>query len=210
MSDHLPADRRTSASGIRAATGRALLAGVVLVGTVAACGHPSSSPSRAAPGSPSQPPLGFRSAPAFLPSTTTPVDRVVTASTAHPQLAVQGIAVEVHLPSGHVLADVTGPKVPPFVAPPPPAVTATFEVTLAHVTGTIPVRLRDFTITDQLGRTFHPTLVARERQPPPTVSSGHALTFRVAAVMPTGEGRLHWTPTGTSPVASWDFIVEND
>ena len=63
----------------------------------------------------SQPPLGFRSAPSFLPSSEAPVDRVVTASPGHPQLAVQGIGVEVSLPSGLGLATVTGPRVPPFV-----------------------------------------------------------------------------------------------
>lgn len=149
--------------------------------------------------------------PAFLPTTATPVDRVVRASRTHPQLAVQGIAVRVDLPSGHVLATVSGPKVPPFVAPPPPQVTATFDITLARATGAVPVRLGDFSITDQLGRTFHPSLVGHEKSPPTKLSAGHSTTFQVTAVMPTGEGRLHWTPTPTTrPLVSWDFIVEND
>ncbi len=213
MSSHSPAGRHRLSAAAACVAGRtAIGVCVVLVGAVAACGGSGGAPST--PPTPSQSssqqPLGFRSAPAFLPKTTEPVDRVVTASAARPQLAVQGVAVEVDLPSGHVLANVVGPKVPPFVAPPPPAVTATFEITLAHVTGTVPVRLGDFTITDQLGRTFHPGLVERGKRPPATVSSGRALAFEVTAVMPTGEGRLHWTPTGSSPVVSWDFIVEND
>jgi hypothetical protein len=158
----------------------------------------------------SEPPLGFRSQPSFLPTTSEPVDQVVSASTSHPQLAVQGIGVRVQLPSGEVLATVTGPRVPPFVAPPPPAVTATFEISMAGPIGTVPIRLSDFVITDQLGRSFHPTLVEHETPPPGTLSAGHTTTFQVTAVMPTGEGRIYWAPTHGSPIVGWDFIVEND
>jgi hypothetical protein len=184
---------------------RRVLAIVALAVGLTAC---SGSSGGASPSS--QPPLGFRSAPSYLPKQTQPVDRVVTASTGHSQLAVQGISVAVDLPSGHALATVTGPKVPPFVAPPPPQVTATFAVTFTRVTGTIPVRLTDFTITDQLGRTFHPTLVSHEQAPPTNLTTGHSVTFHVTAVMPTGEGRIYWTPSGSTPLVGWDFIVEND
>jgi hypothetical protein len=157
----------------------------------------------------SQAPLGFRSLPAFLP-TATPVDRIVTASPGHPQLAVQGVAVQVNTPSGQVLATMTGPHVPPFVAPPPEQVTAVFDISLQHVSGSVPIRLDDFTITDQLGRTFHPTLVRGETPPPSTLTDGHDLDLQVTAVMPTGEGRLYWAPTQSTPFVGWDFIVEND
>ena len=157
----------------------------------------------------SQAPLGFRSPPAFLP-TAAPVDQVVTASPGKPQLAVQGVAVQVDMPSGQVLATVTGPHVPPFVAPPPEQVTAVFDLSLKNVSGSVPIRLDDFTITDQLGRTFHPTLVLNETPPPSTLTTGHDLDLQVTAVMPTGEGRLYWAPTQTTPFVGWDFIVEND
>jgi hypothetical protein len=159
---------------------------------------------------PSEPPLGFRSPPAFLPGSAAPVDRVVTASAAHPQLAVQGVGVRVALPAGGVLATVTGPHVPPFVAPPPPQVTATFDISLARATGDVPVRLADFTIRDQLGRRFHPGPVAHEPAPPGAVPSGRTVTFQLTAAMPTGEGRLYWSPSGGAPIVSWDFVVEND
>ena len=179
----------------------AALAVLAPVGT-AACGsssHPAAHPA-----------LGFGTLPAFLPKTTTPVDRIVTASAARPQLATQGVAVDVDLAAGHVRATVTGPAVPPFVAPPPPAVTATFTVTLTRAAGTVPVRLSDFSITDQLGRTFLPTLVEGEAPPPATVPAGATVSFHLTAVMPTGEGRMHWAPGGGQPVISWDFVVEND
>lgn len=154
--------------------------------------------------------MGYRSLPSFLPSSASPVDGVVTASAKHPQLAVQGVAVRVELPTGQALATVTGPHVPPFVTPPPPAVTATFDVSLVNVSGHVPVRTTDFTITDQLGRTFHPTLVAREAAPPGTVSAGRAARFQLTAAMPTGEGRIFWAPTRSHALVGWDFIVEND
>ena len=158
----------------------------------------------------SEPPLGYRSLPSFLPSTATPVDRVTTATPTKPQLAVQGVAVQVDTSSGSALATVTGPQVPPFVAPPPEDVTAVWDFSLTHVTGTVPIRLSDITITDQLGRNFHPTLVLHETPPPATVTAGHTLDFQVTAVMPTGEGRLYWAPTQQTPFVGWDFIVEND
>ncbi len=154
--------------------------------------------------------MGYRSLPTFLPTTATPVDRVVTATAGHPQLAVQGVPVKVELPAGQVLATISGPHVPPFVTPPPPAVTATFDVSLARASGHIPIQLSDFTVTDQLGRTFHPTLVEHAPTPPSTTSPGHTETFQLTAVMPTGEGRIYWAPTHSSPVVGWDFIVEND
>ncbi len=183
-----------------------VLACLVLTG-LTACGSAAGKSSTTT----SEPPLGFRSPPSFLPQSQTPVDQVLTASTGHSQLAVQGVAVEVDLPAGQALVTITGPKVPPFVAPPPDNVTATFDVSLTHVTGTIPVQLADFAITDQLGRTFAPSLVVGEAAPPSTVSAGGSVDFQVTAVMPTGEGRILWSPAGgTTPLVGWDFIVEND
>ena len=103
-----------------------------------------------------------------------PVDRVVTASAAHPQLAVQGVAVQVQLPTGQVLATVTGPHVPPFVAPPPPTVTATFDVSMAQPAGDIPI---------SAGRLHHHrparsqlpsrAWLQHETPPPPMLARGH-------------------------------------
>jgi hypothetical protein len=182
----------------------AVLPAACLALVLAASGCGSSSHAAA------HPQLGFGTLPPYLPKNTAPVDRIVTASPGRPQLAVQGVSLQVDLPEGRVLATVTGPQVPPFVAPPPPEVTATFNISLAHASGTVPVRLTDFTITDQLGRTFEPTLVTGEAAPPPSVRPGPTVSFQVTAVMPTGDGRLHWSPTGSPPIASWDFIVEND
>lgn len=172
---------------------------ILLVGALTACG--SNAPHQR---------TGLGPLPSYLRTATAqPVDRIVTATHARPQLAVQGVAVDVDLPTGRVQALVSGPAVPPFVTPPPPSVTAVFTITLAHTSGTVPVRLSDISITDQLGRSFHPTLVVGEKPPPATAPTGSTLTFRVTAVMPTGEGRIYWSPGG-KPIVGWDFIVEND
>ncbi len=181
---------RTSGFGPRARASARLLStltvglGLLLTMALASCSTSAKSQAHT-----SQAPLGFRSPPAFLPTAAVPVDRVVTASPGHPQLAVQGIAVQVDMPSGRALATITGPHVPPFVAPPPEQVTAVFDISMTQVTGSVPIRLDDFTITDQLGRTFHPTLVLNETPPPSTLTNGHDLNLQVTAVMPTGEGR---------------------
>jgi hypothetical protein len=184
---------------------------LALVSCVASCSTRSEAQGTSkASSTTSEPPLGYRSQPSFLPKTSEPTDRVVTASTAHPQLAVQGVAVQAQLPTGRVLVTVTGPHVPPFVTPPPPAVTATFDVSMAQPVGNIPVSVADFTITDQLGRSFHPSLVQHEAPLPGTLAAGRTTTFEVTAVMPTGEGRIWWSPTHGHPIVGWDFIVEND
>jgi hypothetical protein len=173
--------------------------GLVVVASLSACGSQTA-----------EPPLGFRPLPSFLPSTNAPVDRVVTASAAHRQLAVQGVGVHVVVPSGQALATVSGPKVPPFVAPPPEQVTATFTITLSHVTGTVRVRPQDFAITDQLGRTFRPTLPVGHHAPASSLSAGDTARFELTSVLPTGEGRIYWAPAGGTPIVGWDFIVEDD
>lgn len=170
----------------------------------------SRTPLRSPTSQSTQPALGYRPLPTFLPTDTAPVDRVVTASPSQPQLAVQGVGVEVKLPAGRVLVTVTGPHVPPFVSPPPPQVTAVFDVSLARATSSVPVRLADFTITDQLGRSFHPTFLTEKPAPSDTLQAGHGVTFQLTAAMPTGEGRMYWSPTHGSPIVGWDFIVEND
>ena len=187
----------------------ALTVGTILVLVMGLTSCTSHQESHASPSPTSEPPLGFRSQPTFLP-TSEPVDRLVTASPTHPQLAVQGVAVQVQLPAGHVLATVTGPHVPPFVAPPPPTVAATFDVSMSEPEGDIPIKVADFTITDQLGRSLHPSLVEHQKAPPGALTAGGTTTFQVTAVLPSGEGRIYWSPNPGSPIVGWDFIVEND
>ena len=198
-----PSARRACAgAGVRAAA-RAVLT---------ACGSSAGRTPAPAPAS-SEPPLGYRSLPSFLPTASTPVDRVVTATPRSPQLAVQGVGVQVVLPHGRTLATVAGPVVPPFVSPPPPAVTATFTVALGRTTGAVPVRLADFTVTDQLGRTYHLTPTAGEKLPASLPAHGvrpsgsprsclrvkGVCTGRPVAALPSSAGTSSWRTTDRLP-----------
>lgn len=147
--------------------------------------------------------------PSFLPKSTVPVNRIVTASAARPQLAVQGATVAVVLPAGGALATVVGPALPPFVLPQPLTLKAVFTITLAQAHGTVPIRISDFSIKEQSGKVQQPQLVAGTPAPPADLPAGGHVTFKVTAVLPSGEGLLRWSPGGTLLVG-WDFIVEND
>jgi hypothetical protein len=45
---------------------------------------------------------------------------------------------------------------------------------------------------------------------PAAVGAGQPQSVTVADVLPTGNGTLHWAPSGRAPLVSWDFDVEID
>ncbi len=145
--------------------------------------------------------------PSWLPKPTVHVGRVVVASAAHPWRAIEGDVVSVHLARGRVRALVVGPAVPEEGQFPVPATTpCTFTVTLDRAAGVVPLRASAFTIVDEVGKIHHPRIV---RALPARVAPGRTVMFNVKAVLPTGNGRLRWSPEGTL-VVSWDFDVEID
>ena len=149
--------------------------------------------------------------PSWLPKAKVPVGRIVVASAAQPRLAIEGDTVSVRLARGHVLATAVGPAVPPLVLPPPPTTRCTFTVTLAAASGVVPLSAHAFTIVDELGRLHHPVVTRQGGGPVPArITPGRTVTLTVRDVLPTGGGRLRWTPAGTRPVVSWDFDVEVD
>jgi hypothetical protein len=150
--------------------------------------------------------------PAWLPKGSVPVGRVVTASTAHPWLAVEGDSVRVMLRRGRGLVTAVGPAVPEEGAFPVPSTSpCTFTVTFAKVEGSVPLSADAFTITDEQGHTHRPTVAPQgggnlAHEAP----HGRVYTITLSGVLPTGNGTLHWTPLGGKPVVSWDFDVEID
>jgi hypothetical protein len=150
--------------------------------------------------------------PKWLPKAKVPVNRVVTATTTKPALAIQGDAVWVHLNHGRVLATAVGPRVPEEGEFPVPATSpCTFVVTFASASGVVPIRPSAFTVVDDLGHLHHPEVTALDGGPPPRrVPSGRSLSLRVHEVLPTGNGGLSWAPHGGRPIATWDFDVEID
>jgi hypothetical protein len=150
--------------------------------------------------------------PSWIPNSTVPVNRVVTATAAHPALAIQGDTVRVQLASGQVLVTTVGPAVPEEGQFPVPATsTCTFTVTLTGATTKIPIRPAEFTSLDELGH-LHALRVTAQGggDPPPDVVPGQTVTLTMTGVLPTGNGQLRWAPAGTAAIVSWDFDVEID
>jgi hypothetical protein len=195
-------DRRTAPKGdtghiVRAvATAAAGLLAALLV----------SGPAAAAPGG------GYGSLPKWLPKQTVTVGRVVTATAAHPWLAVEGDTVRADLSRGHVLVTAVGPAVPEEGAFPVPRTSpCTFTVTFDRGAGYVPLAATAFTITDELGHMHHPHVSLQSGAAlPAAVGVGQPLSVTVADVLPTGNGTLHWAPSGRAPLVSWDFDVEID
>ena len=166
----------------------------------------ASGPAAAAPGG------GYGSLPRWLPRQTVTVGRVVTATAAHPWLAVEGDTVRSDLSRGHVLVTAVGPAVPEEGAFPVPRTSpCIFTVTFARGAGSVPLAATAFTITDELGHVQHPHVSLQSgAAPPAAVGAGQPLSLTVGDVLPTGNGTLHWAPAGRTPLVSWDFDVEID
>lgn len=150
--------------------------------------------------------------PSWLRRAKVDVGRVVTASAAHPRLAIEGDEVAVRLPHGRLQATAVGPVVPEDGAFPVPATSpCTFTVTLAKASGTVPLRAAAFTVLDERGNLHHPQVSLRGGGTlPAAIPPGGRVVLRVHDVLPTGNGQLRWSPGGGKPVVSWDFDVEID
>ena len=210
------------------------VAAVAAVLALASGGSPSSAtPRSASPRHPAQAavvkvrhqvPAGHRAAthpsnsakygglPSWLPKPTEPVGRVVTASAAHPALAIQGDTVRVVLTHGRTTATVVGPVVPEEGTFPVPATSpCRFTISLAAGAGVVPIRAGDFTILEEQGHIHHPRVSLRGGgSSPARLGPRRIVTLNASAVLPTGNGRLRWAPSGPRPLVSWDFDVEID
>ena len=192
--------RLAAALLVGAAAGSAVIG---LSGCAAQAGHPAAAPA-------SEPAYG--GLPSYLPTSSLASDGVLSGSAARPALTVEGDAVKIALGhGGTVRATVSGPVVPgeglPYQSN---ATTATFTVTLDDASAEVPLTLGQFHTMDHLGGISQLAPVPGEAGPPSAVEPGQTVTFELRAVMVTGEGILQWAPDGSHPVATWDFVVEND
>ncbi len=155
---------------------------------------------------------GYGQIPSWLPKAKVQVGRVVTASAAHPWLAIQGDTVDVDLAGGRVAATAVGPVVPEEGEFPVPKTSpCSFTVTFTAASGVVPLSAKSFTFLDELGHLHQPKVTAKGGGAlPARVLPGRTVSLIVSGVLPTGGGRLRWAPTGTKPVVSWDFDVEID
>jgi len=187
-----------------------LLLAVSLSGALSTGG--GSARASAAGGSASRPSARYGGLPSWLPKPKVHINRVLTATAAHPALSIQGDGVEVDLPHGRVLATAVGPEVPEEGRFPVPASTpCTFIVTFASASGTVPLDPAAFTLLDDQGHTHHPRMTAMDGGPPPTmVVPGRTVSVKLRDVLPTGDGGLSWAPVGGRTLVGWDYTVEID
>ncbi|HYB26755.1 MAG TPA: hypothetical protein VEF89_09095 [Solirubrobacteraceae bacterium] len=155
--------------------------------------------------------------PSFIPRGTIAVNRIVTATPSHPQLAIQGDSVVLDLTSGDTLATMNGPLYNnKYVGTNDPTIPAQFLLTFTQTHGTIPLAPDDFTILDQLGNNIVPQIRVKGGGPLPTrLDSGQRLTLIMSTIISAGDGSIVYNPTGITqaghkPLVGWDFIVEDD
>jgi hypothetical protein len=160
----------------------------------------------------SKPTAKYGGLPRWLPKTTGPTDHLVTATTAHPKLAVEGDTVRADLVHGQVDATIVGPQVPEEGKFPVPATSpCTFMVTLTRVNGYVSLHARDFTILAENSHLYHPRVSGPHGGPVPrVVKPGQTVMLVIKAVLPTGGGQVRWAPQRGRPLSSWDFDVEID
>lgn len=150
--------------------------------------------------------------PSWLPKAKVPVGRMVTATAAHPWLAVQGDTVTVRLTHARLLATAVGPVVPEEGKFPVPKTSpCSFTVTLSAASQRVPLAAKQFTILDELSHLHHPHVHALGGGTAPKwLLPGQTVSLKVNDVLPTGGGQLRWAPEGVRPIVSWDFDVEID
>jgi hypothetical protein len=154
----------------------------------------------------------YGSLPSYLPKSSIHPDSVLTGTTTRPALTVEGDAVNVKLAAGSGLrATVLGPVVPGEGLPyQPDSTAATFLITLTDATRSVPVSIDQFRTVDHLGNVYVMQLLPDEPALPSSVEPGQTVSFELRARMVTGEGVMQWAPDAQHPVATWDFVVEND
>jgi hypothetical protein len=147
--------------------------------------------------------------PSWLPSSSVPTNRIVSATIEHPQLGIGGSTFMVTVGGAKTLVTMSGPQTPAFVTPPPPTTRATFTITFAKTSRALALDARDFGIIDGKGDVFYPkTFVGGAAHT--VATSGKVISVEVSEVMATGTGSIAWAPDGKHPVVTWEYTLEND
>jgi hypothetical protein len=155
----------------------------------------------------------YGSIPAYLSNKqAAPANQVLSATAAHPAIAIQGISVVLHLAHGSALATAIGPDVPDRIQGSADLHTpATWDLTFANVHGMVPISPSLFTVTDEQGMLLLPHLsIVGGGSLPKIVPAGRPFTLRLTTVVSVGDGKLRYAPGGGPWLAEWDFDVETD
>lgn len=178
-----------------------LVVSVVVTGAVALAMPSHASVSK-------QPTSTYGSIPSWIPVATLPSAAPLAVSAEHPGLGIGGDSMMVSLAHAKVLVTMTGPTVPPFVAPPPPLTTITVTLKFTALQGSVQLNSRDIGLIDGNGVVLRPqSFVGGATNL--WVSAGHPQVVQVRAFMAIGSGSIGWAPN-SKIVATWEFTVEND
>ena len=150
--------------------------------------------------------------PGWLPKSTIPVGRIVSASAAHPWLAVEGDTVVVHTAHGTATVTTVGPyNNSTGMFPLPAFLRSTFVMTFTHASGQIPISPTAFVVVDEHGRRYFPRVESSSGGKPPTrIAAGAPVSIHLIVNLSEGSGLLRWSPDGQKTIVGWDYTNEYD
>lgn len=158
--------------------------------------------------------------PKWLPKLSTVAPKLEVATATKPILSeAQGYTVHAVLRSGATDITAVGPQIPGWVAsyvqsgvwPAAKPVPATFVVTLASVTGSVPVSAAAFTVLTDGGQILHPKVAAMGAGAVPAeLHPGQHLNLKVTTSVPEGSGSIRWAPLGRRVLVGWIYQLELD
>jgi hypothetical protein len=145
--------------------------------------------------------------PSFLPSAS--ANGVAHGSANSPALSYPGSPVVVRLATGEVTVDVEGPALPADTKLNADQVICTFTITLRESDATVPLAPSQFDVVDHTGG-VHALTPVTSATAPAEVAPHQAVTFKLTARLPSGEGLIRYHPTDGVVVAAWDYVAETD
>ncbi len=150
--------------------------------------------------------------PSWLPNSPTPVGRIVSASAAHPWLAIEGDTVIVHTAHGTSTITTVGPyNDSTGMFPLPAFLRSTFVMTFTHTSGQIPISPKAFVVVDEHGRVYSPLVESSSGGKPPTrITPGLPVSIHLIVNLAEGSGLLRWAPDGKKTIVGWDYTNEYD
>jgi hypothetical protein len=148
---------------------------------------------------------GIGAWPTFLPSPT--AGSIARGDATTPALSYAGSPVLVTTDAGRMRVDVQGPAIPDDTTLDAPVVDATFTVTVSQASHSIPLTAGMFDVYDNAGATH--ALTPTEPLPA-EIAPGESQVIHLRGTLPAGEGMLRLLTGGTSTVAAWDFVIEDD
>lgn len=161
--------------------------------------------------------LKYGTIPSWLPKPVPPKNQVVSATAAHPALAViEGNTVHAYVAGGSAMVTAVGPAIPSWVSTDAQSghwqagetAPSTFTVTFAAAKGVVPLNPKAFSVMTAQGQVVFPAITVRGGgRLPAKVAPGKPLELTVRAGLPEGEGEIRWAPSG-KVLVGWVYELE--